>query len=237
MKTRRILKSMLLCVGLACSVQGMAQNTGNLPQGMPGVRNPIIQPSNQVTVQQEAGMPNVTRTLRTEGGGFQWYRLKAATGVVGAQDVYGNTIIPLERGYTSIDFKFEGAYTGYFQVKKRHFHGACDLSGREIIPATSDFVIFHTGDGFLLKKGKEFVPVGWKLNNVGVAYSLEEENDSLKAATPVPGLPDLSAGKALLEPTSTGGTPLIMPSAGTPGSADNTAPSRGKRGGKSSRKR
>lgn len=198
----------------------------------------MIQPNNQVTVQQQPGMPNVSRTLRTEGGGFQWYRLKATNGVVGAQDVYGNTIIPLERGYTAIDFKFEGMYTGYFQVKKKNYHGVCDLSGREIIPATQDFVIFHTADGFLIKNGKKFEPVGWKLNNVGIAYSLEEENDStLKVATPTPGLPDLSAGKALLEPTSTGGTPLIMPSAGTPGAADNAIPSRGKRGGKSSKRK
>ena len=220
-----ILRRMLPAIaGIACCATGWAQVNGNLPQTMPNNKF-VMPPTNQQEYLPGTGtQPGIKRTLRTEGGGFQWYSLKSRNGAMGAQDAYGNTIIPLERGYTSVEFKFEGGYTGFFQVRKRHFYGACDVAGREVVPPTSDFIVFHTADGFLVKQGKEYVTIGWKLSPDGLAYSLEDNEDGTpKTLQPTPGLPDLSAGKALLEPTSTGGTPSVIP------------PTAGSKGGKSGR--
>ena len=66
--------------------------------------------------------------------GFQWYRLTGG-GHEGAQDRYGNTIIPLSRNYQHLYYIScePPYYPPYFYVEVNGKFGVCTVNGEEII--------------------------------------------------------------------------------------------------------
>lgn len=87
------------------------------------------------------------KNLRTADDGFQWYEISSEDGIEGVQDINGNEIIPLNRGYTFICYHYrrEGETTGYFSFEKGDKEGACDVKGKEIIPPMYDTCSRHGG--------------------------------------------------------------------------------------------
>lgn len=72
------------------------------------------------------------KKLRKADDGFQWYEVKSGTGIYGAEDIFGNVIIPLNRYYTSIIYHPDTIYP-HFGIKKGEFEGVCDSQGNEVI--------------------------------------------------------------------------------------------------------
>lgn len=87
-----------------------------------------------------------TKELKTEGDGFQWYKLEQ-NGKEGAQSMSGTIFIPLSRGYTFICYHETNG--GWFSVFVNGSQGACDITGREIVaPGRYDEAYYlNRGDG------------------------------------------------------------------------------------------
>lgn len=82
------------------------------------------------------------RELRTESNGFQWYEDITSNGDRSASDVNGNVLIPFSRGYDFLCFHPREKTTGYFTVRSKGKSGACDVTGKEIIPPIYNNVVF-----------------------------------------------------------------------------------------------
>ncbi len=109
--------------------QGMAQGAQRYSMGMtPFGYNPYA--FNRVSTYSNSSNSSVSKTLKTEKDGFQWYRLYQ-NGKYGAEDVNHNTLIPLSRGYTMVLYDSYGYFTVY---KGDNNKGVCERSGKEIVP-------------------------------------------------------------------------------------------------------
>lgn len=120
------------------------------------------------------------KELMTEKDGFSWYSI-GENSHYGAQDIEGNNIIPLSRGY---DYPciYITTYDGWFKVSKNGKNGVCDKNGKELLkPKKYDDVSFskigdslngsyvfevaikdqygHLKHGVCNKNGKEFIPL------------------------------------------------------------------------------
>lgn len=70
----------------------------------------------------------VSRTKRQNSTDkYEWYNTRSGN-YEGAEDIYGNTLIPLSRRYE--DILYSG---GVFYVKKGGYEGICDRSGRVLV--------------------------------------------------------------------------------------------------------
>lgn len=104
----------------------------------------------------------VTKTLKTERDGFQWYELKE-NGAEGALDVNGQSLIPLTKGYDRVYY-----HNGYFNVKKNRYVGLYSAEGKEIISTERgyEYVSYFNGyiniqdqfRGICNMEGKEIIP-------------------------------------------------------------------------------
>ena len=184
---------------LLCSFVNVveAQFWGGFLQGaLMGVQNAMMQQQLRRQQERQREQQERERRAREEANridkelkietGFKWYRTKQ-NGKYGAEDYYHNTLIPLSRGYESIYFMDEEGHKGYFKVKKNGKDGACDITGKEIISTSYEFV-FYTGDGFKYKNSSgSYVPTGWYLDSEGKATkevpikkNLKTEKDGFK---------------------------------------------------------
>lgn len=111
------------------------------------------------------------KRLRTAKNGYQWYKI-SKDGKQGAEDMNGNTLIPLSRGYDFIVFHPEENVLGYFGVKRNGKEGACDITGKEIIPCRYDDVIYSNySDVFKYENSAgEWINMDIKLDKQGKAY-------------------------------------------------------------------
>lgn len=109
----------------------------------------------------------VKREFRTEKDGFQWYELCTGS-TYGAEDKDGNEIIPLSRGYTSIEYNTHCAMPkirsvrkandyinhpekyyeeGYFSIEKNNSYGSCNVKGEEVVRPLYTQCIRHGDKG------------------------------------------------------------------------------------------
>lgn len=114
---------------------------------------------------------------------FEWYKIikQGTTGdVYGAEDMNGNIIIPLDRGYEALTSESaEGSYN-HFIIKKNGYKGICDINGNEIISPslgyksvfvsniTVPLIYVSNGrfDGLYDLTGKEIISVNRGYNNI-----------------------------------------------------------------------
>ena len=125
------------------------------------------------------GSLDYSRTLMTEEGGYQWYKLEGngklgaqsrdgrtivpmdyyssimyhkgwfyvkANGSEGAYSPQGEYVIPLSRGYSFICFHKEEGRVGYFGAQRGNKEGACDMTGKEVLPIQYADVIYSTSE-------------------------------------------------------------------------------------------
>lgn len=85
------------------------------------------------------------KELKTEEGGFQWYKITDKSGHEGAEDKNGRTLIPISRGYTFICYHKGNGSEGYFTVEGDEKEGVCDIRGKEIVPPIYHSVCRHGG--------------------------------------------------------------------------------------------
>lgn len=91
----------------------------------------------------------VKRTKKVEANGFVWHYVEGAS--AGAEDQNGNTLIPTNRGYSSIMYN---TTKGIFHVNKGGKCGICDLTGKELIsPDRGYTTISKQKDGYYVNKG------------------------------------------------------------------------------------
>lgn len=99
----------------------------------------------------------ITKTLKTEKDGFQWYELKE-NGFEGAESVGGETIVPLSKKYNRVYY-----FHGYFNVtykkntnSKDDIAGIINTQGKEIISTKKGYCeAFFYKNHFQVKKHSE----------------------------------------------------------------------------------
>ena len=106
---------------------------------------------------------DIVKELKEEKDGFKWYQLKQDK-YFGAEDINGNTIIPLSKNYIYLWYsKLENHDRGFLNVKDENDNwGIYDINGREIISTDRgyDLIIYH-----ITEEGFKFFEVG-KDNNI-----------------------------------------------------------------------
>ncbi len=86
-----------------------------------------------------------------EKNGFTWIQTSQGTSTTyyGAKDMNGKELIPLSRKYTSIYFLVEENNVGYFCVEKGDKEGACDITGKEVVPCNYKSVFYGSRGSFV----------------------------------------------------------------------------------------
>ena len=105
---------------------------------------------------------DIVKELKEENDGFKWYLLTQNNYTYwGAEDINGNTIIPLEDKYNLVGYDERiGLFYCIFKGKnnKELTEGIFDTKGKTIIaPWIYDNIVFHNVPSFfyVYKKGKE----------------------------------------------------------------------------------
>ena len=115
----------------------------------------------------------INKDLKTESNGFQWYKVTQGD-KVGAEDNNHSTLIPLSRGYDRIYFMPKDGHKGYFSVYKNGKAGACDATGKEVLPTAYESVFYYSSDGFNYKNSSGgYVVAGWELDSNGRAIKAQ----------------------------------------------------------------
>lgn len=105
--------------GVVYMVDGFHANTG----GLNYINLNIMLNKNSLVTTDNI----LDKSLCTEDDGFKWYKTYKK-GVFGAEDVFGKTLIPLSRGYSSIFYNDN--YGGYFMCELNGTYFECDLTGK-----------------------------------------------------------------------------------------------------------
>lgn len=133
----------------AISTETDATATANTRTTTTSTTTSTVSKTNTATSEQQ-----IARDKQAESDGFVWNRIhyNGDYSTYGAEDSYGNTIIPLSKGYSNVYY-----YNGYFHIEKNKCYGACDKYGQEIISTDRGYerIVAH-GDWFGIKRnGKE----------------------------------------------------------------------------------
>ncbi|MBP5327473.1 MAG: hypothetical protein J6Y98_06150 [Bacteroidales bacterium] len=115
------------------------------------------------------------KELKNEKDGFQWYKI-SANGFQGAESVDGNTIIPLSREYSSVQYTSVGKTKGYFSIKtisrkNETKEGACDIFGNEIIEPKYRAVNYLNKVGFIYVYDNDTIPFDIIIDSTGNALN------------------------------------------------------------------
>lgn len=159
------MRNIILLLTLTVAGTANAQFFQGFLQGLQqGVQNTM-----QNALQQQARQSNTPtlRTLNVENG-FTWYQT-VQNYCSGAEDQYHNVLIPFDRGYSLVIFTEVEDHIGFFTVWRGDSQGACDLTGREIVPPTYSFVMYDENGFEYQSPSGDYVPVGWFLDANGMA--------------------------------------------------------------------
>ena len=107
-----------------------------------------------------------------EKDGFRW-KLVLGYGTVGAQDINGNTIIPLSRQYVSVNYSCsEGDPPFFFVLSSKNKFGVCTVKGKEIIAPKYSNLVYHEGQFWYEIGNNEWQSTDIALNSRGTdSYS------------------------------------------------------------------
>lgn len=109
---------------------------------------------------------NYMTDVRFDKEGFSYYSVWDGYGT-GVLDINRNVLIPCDRGYSSAIFHPEEGHVGYFSVDFDGKKGACDLSGKEVVPPKYEIIIYS--DGFEFEDGNgKWIPLNIFLNSRGI---------------------------------------------------------------------
>lgn len=123
----------------------------------------------------------IYKELQIEDDGFKWYQVSQGD-KYGAEDYFNQTLIPLNREYTSVYYTSEEGHKGYFQVRKGDKYGACDLTGKEIVKPNYKYVIYTDGFKGEMSDG-EWVALGYMIDSEGKAIRGSKESIVYNGAT------------------------------------------------------
>lgn len=121
-----------------------------------------------------------SRSLQQRDG-FQWYLIKG-NGYEGAQDINGNTIIPLSRQYRTVAYMGGYGDPPLFIVTNQNGTGACTVSGQEIIPPKYPSLIYDGSFKYRYSFSEEYKSLGISLNSQGAPIYQSSTNGSEAAA-------------------------------------------------------
>lgn len=117
---------------------------------------------------------NAQTKLQIEDDGFKWY-LVEENGYFAAKDRNGNTIIPLSRKYTFINYvQWEGD-PPYFLIRGQYGDGACTITGTEVVAPKYPSLRYDGTFQYRNSIYEDFKSLGIKLNSQGTeAYSTSD---------------------------------------------------------------
>lgn len=141
-------------------LQGVNQGLQNIARQQQIQRQQEEQRRKQEAQREKERRENeVHEEKNTESNGFEWIKTRKGitNRVYGAKDKNGRELIPLSRNYDLIYFDVEEKGFGYFTVRKNGKQGACDVTGKEIIPCIYESVFYgSSGSGMCFKyKGSD----------------------------------------------------------------------------------
>ena len=78
--------------------------------------------------------------------GYKYIYRGISNPIEGVKNNLGTEIIPLSRGYSNVCFHSETGHIGYFSVEKNKKKGACDITGKEIVPCSYNSIFYSSTD-------------------------------------------------------------------------------------------